>query len=113
MSLASIEDLLAQNVLAKATAVMASRSEVEEVRYRLGDFGDHQRVEVLVVVADGTTVDRDFRHTLEQAFAGVAQGPAFGFLDLPPWPLLKVASKAESTEILEAAGQPWRTTTTS
>lgn len=113
MSLASIEDLLAPNVLTLTTKVRAANPAVLDVRYRLGDFGDHQRVEVLVIVADGTVVDREFRHFLEQGFAEVGRGPTIEFMDLPPWPLLRVVSESESAEILEAAGQPWRITTTS
>jgi len=104
MSTTTMEDLLAPSAEAKAQQVMASNPAVLEVNYRLGDFGDHQRVEVLVVVKDRTPVDREFRHSVERGFAALARGPQFEVLDVPSWPLLRLAKVPERDEILGAAG---------
>ncbi len=113
MSLLSIEDLLGPNITATAAKVRQQIPGILEVYYRLSDFGDHQRVEVLVVVADDAAVNRHFRHLLTAAFANIVSGETlpFQFVNLPPWALLRVVRASERDEVFQAG--PWRTTTTS
>ena len=111
--MASLEDRIAPNALAAAARIRARRPEVLEVFFRLGDLGDHQRIEVLVIVTDEAVVDRAFRHVLKEEFAELGRDPMFDLMNVPPWPLLHMARASERAETLEAAGSTWRIPTTS